>query len=118
MLRLLIQKGADVNATNIYKNTALLLAVNKGTIYEKHMNLKIVQNELWYRPNFFLGFDKIAEYLIQNGADVNAIGQDGNSVLIWAAYNGKKFFHVFEIVIGHSANNKRPRKLYEKNYAK
>lgn len=97
MIRLLIERGADVNATNIHKNTALLLAVNKGTNYEKHMNLKItlIQTEF-----FRIGFDKIAEYLIQNGADVNTVGQDGNSILIWAVYNGKKFFYVFEIVNG------------------
>lgn len=47
---------------------------------------------------FRLGFDKIAEYLIKKEADVNAVGQDGNTPLIWSVYNGKKkFFYICQI---------------------
>lgn len=37
----------------------------------------------------FLGFDKIAELLIQKGADVNVLGQFGRTALSWAATKGK-----------------------------
>lgn len=40
----------------------------------------------------FLGFDKVAELLIQGGADVNIVGQTGNA-LTHAAEKGKKDFH-------------------------
>lgn len=33
MIRQLIEHGADVNVVNTHKNTALLLAINKGKSY-------------------------------------------------------------------------------------
>lgn len=38
---------------------------------------------------FLLGFDKIAELLIQNGAKVNVVGQSGGTALMKAAAKGK-----------------------------
>ena len=37
-----------------------------------------------------LGFDKISELLIQNGADVNGIGFSDATPLVWAAEKGIK----------------------------
>lgn len=37
---------------------------------------------------FFLGHDKIAELLIQNGANVTVVAQHGSAALIWAAIKG------------------------------
>lgn len=39
---------------------------------------------------YILGFDQIAESLIQNGADVNARGLDNKTALTWASVNGKQ----------------------------
>lgn len=44
----------------------------------------------------FLGYAKIVQLLIQNGADVNAVNEDSNSALIYAAVNGNiaKYMHL------------------------
>lgn len=39
--------------------------------------------------NSLLGFDKVAELLIQNGADVSIVGQDGTTALTLASRKGK-----------------------------
>lgn len=45
----------------------------------------------------FLGNnDKLAELLIQNGADVNVVNVHGDTALNWAAKKGEKFdFHTY-----------------------
>lgn len=37
---------------------------------------------------FGLGFDKVAELLVERGADINIQGQGGHTALNWAAYGG------------------------------
>lgn len=87
MIRQLIENGAEVNVINTHKNTALLLAINKGKSNWNWINVK-----RYKRIDFLLhlGFDKIAEFLIEKGANVDAVGQDGNTPLIWSVYNGKQ----------------------------
>lgn len=36
------------------------------------------------------GYDEVAEVLIRNGADVNFVGQYGNTALMGAAQKGKR----------------------------
>ena len=36
-----------------------------------------------------LGFDKVAELIIQNGADVTVVGNGTNTPLIWATQKSK-----------------------------
>lgn len=36
----------------------------------------------------FLGFDEIAELLIEKGADTNVVGNSGSTALTWAAEKG------------------------------
>lgn len=48
--------------------------------------------------DLFIGLEKIVRLLIQRGADVNAIDEDGNSALTHAANNGN---------ISHEFNSKQ-----------
>lgn len=38
--------------------------------------------------SMFEGFENGSILLIQNGAEVNVVGQDGNTALTWAAFKG------------------------------
>lgn len=58
----LVESGADVNQTNAYGHTPLILACNYG-------------------------YEDLAQYLVDQGADVNVQGQDGGTALIAAASN-------------------------------
>lgn len=46
MVRLLIEKGADVNIVNKYNYTALILSINLGNIQTKKLS------KLYYKMNF------------------------------------------------------------------
>lgn len=47
--------------------------------------------DIW-PPCLFIGFGKIIQKLIENGADLNAVDDNRNSALIYAASEGKKKF--------------------------
>lgn len=114
-MKLLIKKGADLNAVNVYHVTALILAINKG----EHEYVKWFQIAVWttFLIRFvfiFLGFDTAAEYLIRKGANVNIIGgQDGNTALTWAAFKGSK--SLVELLLQNGADINHVN--YKKNSA-
>lgn len=58
----LVESGADINQTNDYGHTPLILACNYG-------------------------YEDLAKYLVDEGADVNVQGQDGGTALIAASSN-------------------------------
>lgn len=60
-----VEAGADINETNDYHQTPLLLACNYG-------------------------YEETAEYLISQGADVNVPDQDGGTALIAAASSSSR----------------------------
>lgn len=66
IVKQLIDNGADINGTNqLNNNSALILAIQAC-------------------------FEKTAELIVQNGANVNIVGDQGNTALILAAENGKQ----------------------------
>lgn len=46
-----------------------------------------------------LGFDRVADLLIRNGADGNVVGQFGKTALIWAAQKGEQFIFVHNLYV-------------------
>lgn len=51
---------------------------------------------------YSLGFDEVAELLIQKGADVHVVGEYGQTALIYAA--GKGFEKIVQMLIERDAN--------------
>lgn len=70
-----------------------------------HYILASVQN---IRVFSFQGFDKVAELLIQNGADVNIIGENGKTALILSAEKGKMSFKIYMFGIFVDNDNRPP----------
>jgi ankyrin repeat protein len=81
MVRTLLDAGADVNSTGTDNQTALMLAISVGPQAQK-----------------------VAELLIQRGADVNAIETfRGQNALMWAAAGNMP--DIVEQIIGKGATN-------------
>ncbi|KAL6894722.1 hypothetical protein GGI43DRAFT_424618 [Trichoderma evansii] len=98
MARLLINKGADINARNKLGETPLLLALEKG--YEAAARLLIdkgadinARNKykdtplLWALEN---SHEAVVRLLINKGADINASDKYKNTPLLWALDNGNE----------------------------
>jgi ankyrin repeat protein len=92
----LIDKGADVDAKDLFNNTPLILAASNGlanvciTLIDKGADVNATSNYgntplTWAASN---GLRDVCLTLIYKDADVNAIDQSGWTPLIWAAGNG------------------------------
>lgn len=74
---MLIDHNADINAVNIYNNTALLLAIGSGDM--KLVEVLCITCSKKPFAFFCSDFEKIAKLLIENGADINTVGADQES---------------------------------------
>jgi ankyrin repeat protein len=97
MLRLLVQKGADINATTVNGGTVLLWAVEKRhemvlPLMEigANVNAKTDNGVTALHQAARNGHDVMARHLVEKGADVNAKTASGETALHWAAENGHK----------------------------
>ena len=77
VVKILLKKGAEVNAKNLYGSTALMLAARKG-------------------------YPEVAEILLQNGAKVNDRNNYGSTALLWAAKYGN--IEVIEVLLNNGAD--------------
>ena len=86
MIRLLLKKGADINARNKDGNTALLISSSKNH-----------------------DLDFITEFLVKNGADINVKNSEGATALIIASEKGHlnavKLFLVYDCDINAQDND-------------
>lgn len=92
MIKLLIDKGANINARNKDKDSVLILAIHSGTSIHSFI-LKVLHGfgkRSFSMKLFWLGYDKAATLLIQKGVDVNAVGKYGKTALLEAANKGKQ----------------------------
>lgn len=96
-VRLLIENGINLNRVNNVNNSALILAINGGNLQRNYWSILIwCFSEIQFSS---LGYDKIAELLIEKGADIDIVGNGGLTALSVAAGRGKlKFLDLSKIV--------------------
>jgi ankyrin repeat protein len=96
MLKQLIAHGANVNETNVHKNTALLLSCymsfheNVKCLVQNNADVNLV-NLYGYTPLMVSTLkqnNETVEYLLQNGADPNIKNKLGQTALMFSALKG------------------------------
>ena len=96
LMELMLARGANIEAVNNRGEQALLLAAWKGQLaavkwlveHGARVNREPLQ---WTALHYavFAGHKEVADYLMDQGAEVNARSPNGSSVLMMAAYEGK-----------------------------
>lgn len=86
MAELLVNAGADLNIQDEAGYTPLNTAVLRGVMNNGNNLCKTILD-----PNIFLGSPRIAEMLIEKGADLNIKTGYGYTPLFWAVHKGRTF---------------------------
>lgn len=97
LMRLFISRGADINLINANGESAIALAAWRGNfeavkwLLERGARINAPQRH-WSALHYavFAGHEALADYLIDQGADVNALSTNGSSVLMMAVYEGRQ----------------------------
>lgn len=95
IVAILIEHGANVNAANENKETALTFAVLSGNTSQTYIHLKHAQ-DLILQPNIetnndlFIdtGWENVTKLLVENGVDLNFVNNKNNTALILAVSEG------------------------------
>lgn len=88
VIDLLVDHGTDINALSKHNNSALIISIDEGKLFENfYANTKTTRAEMqtWFS---YIGFDRGAHFLITRRADVNIVGKYGTTALIQAAAKG------------------------------
>ncbi len=97
MMRLFISRGADINRVNSNGETALILAAWRGHLdavkwlIERGARINM-PNRQWSPLHYavFAGQQEVANHLMAEGANINALSPNGSSVLMMAIYEGRE----------------------------
>lgn len=97
LMRLFISRGADINKTNGNGETALILAAWRGNLEavkwlsERGARLNAPPRQ-WSALHYavFAGHTAVADFLMEQGADIDALTTNGSSVLMMAIYEGRQ----------------------------
>ncbi len=97
LMRLFLERGADINRVNANGESALALAAWRGQtaavnwLLEQGAQINTGPRR-WSALHYavFAGHETLANDLLARGADVNAISPNGSSVLMMAVYEGRE----------------------------
>lgn len=92
-----LEKGVDPNIRDDLQRTPLHLACYKGRISTTPVEERVVGQP--DPGNYYT--DEMVEYMIEKGADVNAVDKDGSTPLMEAIPNGHKA--IVDLLIKHGA---------------
>lgn len=97
LMRLFISRGGDINLSNANGETALALAAWRGHLdgvkwlIERGARINVPTRQ-WSALHYavFGGHEPVVDYLLAQGADINALSTNGSSVLMLAVYEGRQ----------------------------
>jgi len=110
-VKLLIEKGADINMADKDGDTPLIKASEKGhkeiakILIEKGVDPNAVTNKFGRTALIkasIYGQIEVVKLLIEKGAEINADDKDGNTALVWASKKGHK--NISELLIKEGAD--------------
>ena len=96
LMRLFLSHGADINRTNANGESALALAAWRGNLaavkwlIERSARINPPGRQ-WSPLHYavFSGHQEVVNFLLAQGADINALSTNGSSVLMMAVYEGR-----------------------------
>jgi len=97
VMRLFVERGADINKLNANGESAIALAAWRGNLeavkwlLERGAQINAPKKK-WSALHYavFAGHTEVADFLIEQGADINAQSTNNSSVLMMAVYEGHK----------------------------
>lgn len=97
LMRLFLARGADINKSNSNGETAIVMAAWRGNLdavkwlLERGARINAPRRQ-WSALHYavFSGHTEVVDYLIAQGADVDAESTNGSTVLMMAIYEGRE----------------------------